>query len=80
MNDTTTKGNTMDTTTVTRFTRGSVALGKYLGVISAEVALISALSKVTDATARAEMTKALADISALVDGLRAEYRAQSFTR
>ena len=70
----------MDTTTVTRFTRGSVALGKYLGAISAEVTLITALSKVTDATARAEMTKALADISALADGLRAEYRAQSSTR
>ena len=70
----------MDTRTVTHITRSSLALGKYLGAVRAEQMLVLAISKVADDNARAEMTKALADITTLADEFHELYADQRLPR
>lgn len=69
----------MNTSTVSRVAEGSILLGKYLGSMNAELALLTAISEVTNADTRAEMNKALAVLTALTNEYHALYTA-TFTR
>jgi hypothetical protein len=69
----------METTATTRNAQQCIALGKYLGAMNAEQALILAMYKVTDSTARAGLKTALAEITALTSGYHALYM-ESFDR